>query len=63
MKMSSEKQTSGSRRPAKDESVFQLLRARGGSRRGVLRTKDFWRALSSASFASPQGTVPPRLHD
>jgi len=62
MKMSSEKQTSGSRASAKDGGLFRLLRARAG-RRGALRTKDFWRALSTASFAPPQGTVPPRLHD
>ena len=62
MKMISGKQTNGSRRQ-KDGSVFRLLRARGGRRRGVARTKEFWRALASASFASPQGAVPPRLHD
>lgn len=48
--------------PARLESSGRDARALR-KRRDVLKTRDFWRALSEASWPGPQTPVLRRLHD
>jgi hypothetical protein len=63
MKMMFGKQSSGSRPTSKDTGAIRLPRSRGGRKRAALRTKDFWRALSSTALTPPHTPVLRRFHD
>jgi len=58
-----DKQTNGQTGSAKDEGVFRLPRPRGRKRGAMLRTKDFFRALSGSAWSAPHAPVLRRLHD
>ena len=47
--------------PGKEQGAFRLTRSRGKKRGALLATKEFWRALSSASL--PHAPTLRRLHD
>jgi hypothetical protein len=59
--MSVDKQANVLRRAAKEASGSRP-RARGG-KRALLRTRDFWRALSAAAQALPDAPMLQRVHD
>jgi hypothetical protein len=47
--------------PGREQGAFRSSRSRGKKRDTLFVTKDFWRALSSASL--PQAPTLRRLHD
>jgi hypothetical protein len=54
--------SSGAQPIVKEAEVFRS-RSRVRKNGGLFLTRNFWRALSSASFASPQTPTLRRLHD
>jgi len=59
MKTTLEKQSAMGVSPMRSDS--RLIRGRGRKRGSLLMTKEFWRALTSASL--PHGPTLRRLHD
>jgi hypothetical protein len=62
MKMIFQKPSAGLEPGPKDSGAPTASRSRK-KRGAALRTKDFWRALSTASLSSPHTPVLQRFHD